>query len=154
MGKSNTIWTHLNASCCDGDLASNLLLPYSVARFVPQKLPVHLLSSASHTLGMYRGGDAHEELRGLKSLPLSELLVRLIFLYRHLQENPVSDLLDASEIVGEVTTDQVETLCHYLYLADQAYDCGTEDNLKTVLEEEGTLLVSDCTRTKTNTVNP
>ena len=73
----------------------------------------------------------------METLPLPDLLVRLLFLYRHLQENPVFDKLGEEDVQGEVTTSQIETLCRYLYFADQAYDCGTEDNLKALLEEQG-----------------
>ena len=84
-----------------------------------------------------RGVDSHEELHDLEPLPFPELVIRLVLLYKHLQENPVTDELPKEEITGKVTPDDVETLCKYLYFADQSYDCGTEENLKEVLDEHG-----------------
>lgn len=86
-----------------------------------------------------RGGDAHDELKGLEPPPVGELLVRLLFLYRHAQQHPVHDKLDADDLLGEVPPDLIGRLCQYLFYADQAYDCGTEDNLKALLEEDGEL---------------
>lgn len=70
-------------------------------------------------------------------MPLSDLIVRLILLYKHVQENPVADSLSSDDVQDTVTPDAVETLCKYLYFADQAYDCGTESNLKGALSEHG-----------------
>lgn len=52
----------------------------------------------------------------------------------------MTDELPKEEITGKVTPEDVETLCKYLYFADQSYDCGTEGNLKKVLDEHGKLL--------------
>lgn len=87
----------------------------------------------------HRGVDSHEELQDLEPLPFPDLVTRLVVLYKHVQENPISDELSKEDITGEVTPDDVETLCKYLYFADQSYDCGTEGNLKTILEEHGML---------------
>ena len=81
--------------------------------------------------------DSHEELHDLDPLPFPELVMRLVLLYKHLQENPATDEIPKEEIIGTVTPDNVEVLCKYLYFADQAYDCGTEGNLKEVLDEHG-----------------
>lgn len=83
--------------------------------------------------------DSHEELHDLEPLPFPELVTRLVLLYKHLQEHPATDEISKEDILGEVTTDIVETLCKYLYFADQAYDCGTEENLKEVLDKHGML---------------
>lgn len=69
--------------------------------------------------------------------PLPELLVRLVLLYRHVQEHPVADELPAGDIEGPVSAGDVNELCKYLYFADQAYDCGSEGNLKDALDEQG-----------------
>jgi len=53
------------------------------------------------------------------------------------QDNPVTDRIPQEDITDRVTPEVVETLCQYLYFADQAYDCGTENNLKKLLEEHG-----------------
>ena len=84
-----------------------------------------------------RGVDSHEELQDLDPLPFPELVVRLVMLYKHVQEHPVTDHIPEEELIGKVDPDLVETLCKYLYFADQAYDCGTEENLKKVLDEHG-----------------
>lgn len=86
---------------------------------------------------MATGIDSHEELQDLDPLPFPELVIRLVLLYKHLQEHPVTDELPKEEITGQVTSEDVETLCKYLYFADQSYDCGTEGNLKEVLDEHG-----------------
>jgi len=49
----------------------------------------------------------------------------------------VTDRIPQEDITDGVTPEVVETLCQYLNLADQAYDCGTKNNLKKLLEEHG-----------------
>ena len=52
----------------------------------------------------------------------------------------MTDCIAQEDITDAVTPEVVETLCLYLYFADQSYDCGTENNLKELLEEHGQLL--------------
>ncbi len=49
----------------------------------------------------------------------------------------MTDSIPEEDITDRVTPETVETLCQYLYFADQSYDCGTEHNLKKLLEEHG-----------------
>lgn len=85
-----------------------------------------------------RGVDSHEELQDVDPLPFTELVIRPVMLYKHIQEHPVTDSISEEDIVGIVNPEMVEPLCNYLFFADQAHDCGTEENLKTVLDEHGT----------------
>lgn len=87
--------------------------------------------------GPCRGKASHEELQGLDPLPVHELIIRLTLLYKHVQEHPATDNLSERDIEGPVSPETVEILCQYLYFADQAYDCGTEANLRDVLAEKG-----------------
>ena len=84
-----------------------------------------------------RGVDGHEELTGLEPIPVHELAMRLMLLYKHRQEHPAVDSITEEDVLGPVSPETVELLCRYLYYADQAYDCGTEDSLKQLLSEDG-----------------
>jgi len=54
----------------------------------------------------------------------------------------VTDRIPQEDITESVTPEVVESLCQYLYFADQSYDCGTENNLKRLLEDHGELPLS------------
>ena len=87
------------------------------------------------------GAEAMPELQGFEPLPVHELAVRLCFMYQHRQEHPVVDSLAQEDILGLVDPESVDLLCKYLYFADQAYDCGTEANLKRLLGDYGGLFL-------------